>query len=138
MSEVTYTGSYWDNDGKYQKMYNAAWKQLVPAQGECDNDTAECLRAISRIGYDYYNNGFCNLWQRWDDDDDYVQMSSYYESLLDHLRWNVERKLFSRLESWLHTQKHKCTWGKNGDHIIDEIIDHVLLQLHAEGQIEMA
>ena len=61
------SGVYWDNEGKYQAQYDAAWQALIPASGEAEDGLPECLRAISRIGYDYYNNGFCNLWRTWDE-----------------------------------------------------------------------
>ena len=62
MSNVDTSQAYWDKKGKYQEQYDAAWKQLIPLEGEAEYGLPEALRAISRIGYDYYNNGFCNLW----------------------------------------------------------------------------
>ena len=137
MSKVTYKGSYWDNDGKYQEQYNAAWKQLIPFQGEAEDGWPEALRAISRIGYDYYNNGFCNLWDAWDDLDDYgdevtyYKMDSYYEELVDYLRGHIPPDLYRELTDWLPTQQGGCTWGGLGDGIIDVIIDYIM-----EGIIE--
>ena len=92
MSKVDTSQAYWDNNGKYQEQYDAAWKQLIPMSGEAKDGWPEALRAISRIGYDYYNNGFCNLWREWEDIDEYgedcmvYQMDSYYEDLVDYLR----------------------------------------------------
>jgi len=136
MSKVTYKGSYWDNDGKYQEQYTKAWEQLIPAQGEAKDGWPEALRAISRIGYDYYNNGFCNLWQsheEYDGDDyyDVYEMDSYYEDLVDYLRGHIPPDLYRELTEWLPTQQGGCTWGSNGDGIIDVIIDYIM-----EGIIE--
>ncbi|MCH1461087.1 MAG: hypothetical protein L7U25_01875, partial [Candidatus Poseidonia sp.] len=94
------TGTYWDNSGKYQEQYDKAWKQLIPATGEAEDGWPEALRAISRIGHDYYNNGFCNLWDAWDDLDDYgnevtyYKMDSYYEELVDYLRGHIPPELY--------------------------------------------
>jgi hypothetical protein len=131
------TGTYWNNSGKYQEQYNKAWEQLVPAQGEAKDGWPEALRAISRIGYDYYNNGFCNLWQGWEDIDDYgdevmvYKMDSYYEDLVYYLRGHIPPDLYRELTEWLPTQQGGCTWGRMGDGIIDVIIDHIM-----EGIIE--
>jgi hypothetical protein len=37
---------------------------LVPGSGMCDTIEGEMLRAISKIYYDYYNNGFGNFWDK--------------------------------------------------------------------------
>ena len=137
MCKVTYKGSYWDNDGKYQEQYSKAWEKLIPFHGEAEDGWPEALRAISRIGYDYYNNGFCNLWQGWDDIDEYgdevtyYKMGSYYEDLVDYLRGHIPPDLYRELTDWLPTQQGGCTWGRNGDGIIDVIIDYIM-----EGIIE--
>jgi hypothetical protein len=52
--------SYWDNNGAYQKEYTLLWDKLVPSTGEADTVHGEMLRAISRLTYDYCNNGNCN------------------------------------------------------------------------------
>jgi hypothetical protein len=42
--------------------YKAAYAALVPLDGKCNTMQGECLRAASRIYYDYINNGFGNNW----------------------------------------------------------------------------
>lgn len=42
--------------------YQALFDELVPSQGECETFEGELLRAISKIYYDYTNNGFGNNW----------------------------------------------------------------------------
>ena len=138
MSKVTYKGSYWDNDGKYQEQYNKAWKQLIPASGEAEDGLPEALRAISRIGYDYYNNGFCNLWDRWDSGDGYdeVEMSQFYEDFVSYLRGYVPSHLYNEFKGWLQTTKNGCDWGSGGDDIIDRIIDHIMEGVIRDGLLE--
>lgn len=130
MSTSTYKGSYWNNEGKYQAQYNAAWKALIPFEGEAEDGLPEALRSISRIGYEYYNNGFCNLWHTWDDGD--KEMDSYYEDMVEYLGDHVPYKLFSEFRAWLPTIRYgHIAWSENGDDVIDRIIDHIM-----EGIIE--
>ena len=102
------SGVYWDNEGKYQGQYDRAWKALIPATGDAEDGWPEALRAISRIGYDYYNNGFCNLWQGWEDIDDYgeevmvYKMDSYYEDMVEYLRIHIPYEMYMDLDTFLH------------------------------------
>ena len=136
-------GTYWDNEGKYQEQYTRAWEKLIPASGEAEDGLPEALRAISRIGYDYYNNGFCNLWRTWDDlDEDGYEvteytMDSYYEELVDYLRDHVPSDLYREFRGWLPTIRYNSiSWGGNGDDIIDRIIDHIMEQIIEQELIE--
>ena len=129
------TGTYWDSEGKYQEQYDKAWKKLIPASGEAEDGLPEALRAISRIGYDYYNNGFCNLWRTWDDGE--KTMDSYYESLVDYLAYHVPRELHKELTDWLPTINYGgVAWGANGDDVIDRIINHIMEGIIKEGLLE--
>ena len=145
MSKTDTTQSYWDNEGKYQEQYNAAWKALIPASGEAEDGLPEALRAISRVGYDYYNNGFCNLWQEWEDVDDWGEdtivreMDSYYRDMVDYLDYHVPPKLYREFKDWLPTINYgSISWGNNGDDVIDRIINHIIEQMLEEGLITKA
>ena len=129
------TGSYWDHKGKYQKEYDAAWEALIPASGEAKHGWPEALRAISRIGYDYYNNGFGNLWQSWDDGD--TEMDSYYEDMVDYLRSEIPRDMHKELNSFLLDAKGYGNWSDQAD-IIDRIINHIIEQMLEEELITKA
>jgi len=134
MSTSIKIGSYWNNEGNYQAQYNKAWEQLIPAQGEAKDGLPEALRAISRIGYDYYNNGFCNLWRTWDDGD--TTMDSYYERMVDYLRFHVPSNLYKEFRAWLPSVRYgSIEWGENGDDIIDRIIDHIMVCIIEEELI---
>lgn len=56
--------SYWSssNPADYADEYHALYAELVPCSGNCRTIEGELLRAVSRIGHDYYNNGFGNVW----------------------------------------------------------------------------
>lgn len=137
MSNDTQSTSYWDNKGKYQTEYNEAWKQLVPASGEAEDGLPEALRSISRIGYDYYNNGFCNLWQTgWDDDPD-ITMDPYYEDMVEYVGYHVSsRKLYNDFTNWLRTTKGYCNWS-DGANVMDQIIDDIMTQILDENLIKI-
>jgi hypothetical protein len=135
------TGTYWDNEGKYQEQYNKAWEQLIPASGEAEDGLPEALRAISRIGYDYYNNGFCNLWQGWEDVDDYgdevmvYKMDSYYEDMVDCLRYRIPRTMHNELEAFLLDAQGYGNWSDQAG-VIDRIIDHIVEGIMEDGLLE--
>ena len=135
------TGTYWDNEGKWQEQYNKAWKQLIPMSGEAKDGWPEALRAISRIGYDYYNNGFCNLWQGWEDIDDYgeevmvYKMDSYYEDMVDCLRYRIPRTMHNELEAFLLDAQGYGNWSDQAG-VIDRIIDHIVEGIMEDGLLE--
>lgn len=135
------SGIYWDNEGKYQAQYDRAWKQLIPASGEAAGGLPEALRAISRIGYDYYNNGFCNLWQgseEYDSDEccyTEYSMDSYYEDMVDYLRYEIPRDLHKQLEEFLLDAQGYGNWSDSAD-IIDRIIDHIMEGIIKDGLLE--
>jgi hypothetical protein len=60
-TKKSYEPTYWEHKGKYQTKGEEIWKKLVPASGSCENIHAELYRCISRVYYDVYNNGGCNL-----------------------------------------------------------------------------
>lgn len=51
---------YWNREGKYQDRYDELYEQHVPMSGNCETMGGEALRAVSRLNYDAYNNGWCN------------------------------------------------------------------------------
>lgn len=60
--EIAGSMAYWNHSGRYQKEYEELSGKLVPAAGMCETVEGELLRAISKIYYDYFNNGFGNNW----------------------------------------------------------------------------
>lgn len=137
MSKVDTSQAYWDNNGKYQEQYEKAWEQLIPAQGEAKDGWPELLRAISRIGYDYYNNGFCNLWQSWDDGDgEYdTKIDPFYRDLVEYLEDNLPRDLSRELNDFIHDAKGYGNWSNQAG-IIDRIIDHIIEGIIEDGLLE--
>jgi len=52
--------SYWAETGVYQKQYSELYEKHVPASGMAKTLNGELIRAISRLFYEYCNNGNCN------------------------------------------------------------------------------
>lgn len=67
--------SYWDNEGQLQSEYDKLYNELVPASGEGKNLFAEVVRAVSRLGYEYLNNGNCNARDTEEIEGDWVECS---------------------------------------------------------------
>lgn len=53
--------TYWNNKGKYQKVYDKLQDKLVPDRDEADTLCGEVLRRASNLYYDKYNNGGGNF-----------------------------------------------------------------------------
>jgi hypothetical protein len=52
--------SYWNNTGAYQEEFDRLYNNLVPGMGECSTVHGEMVRAVSRLLYEFCNNGNCN------------------------------------------------------------------------------
>ena len=131
---------YWDNEGKYQGLYDRAWKQLIPASGEAEDGWPEALRAISRIGYDYDNNGFANLWreeEEYDGDDYYYKhvMDSYYRDMVDYLAYQIPRAMHGELKDFLVDAAGYGNWSNQAG-VIDRIINHIMEGIIEDGLLE--
>tara|TARA_R110001592_G_scaffold51411_1_gene158148 strand:+ start:134 stop:715 length:582 start_codon:yes stop_codon:yes gene_type:complete len=54
-------GNYWGETGIYWNEYSKLWDDHVPPSGKAETVVGEMIRCISRLQYDYYNNGNCNV-----------------------------------------------------------------------------
>jgi len=61
VAEESYEPTYLNGEGKYQKEYDMINDNLVPSQGFTDNIYVNAVIALSKIYYDYFNNGYANL-----------------------------------------------------------------------------
>lgn len=52
--------SFWTEDHPLFPQYKELYDKLVSASSNAETEEGEMLRAVSRLGYDYYNNGMCN------------------------------------------------------------------------------
>ena len=51
--------TYWNKQGTYQADYDRL-VEAMPLMGNCDTVAGEMIRSVSRLGYDFYNNGMGN------------------------------------------------------------------------------
>jgi hypothetical protein len=56
--------SYWGHNGAYQNLYDSLWEQLIPSSGYATTIHGEMIRSISRLFYEFCNNGNCNALDR--------------------------------------------------------------------------
>lgn len=55
--------NFWDKTHPLSATADALYDKLIPSSGSCSTLQGELLRASSKIGYDWYNNGWgCNNW----------------------------------------------------------------------------
>lgn len=51
----------WSLSSLYKEAHDRLWAELVPDRGEADTIHGELIRCGSRLAYDYFNNGNCNV-----------------------------------------------------------------------------
>lgn len=85
---------YWDGEGAYEAEYKRLYDELVPSSGRSNSFQGEVMRAVSRLYYEYYNNGNCNAcvevsscpyWELDDDEEmeyEYV-ITEFYQGFID-------------------------------------------------------
>lgn len=52
--------SYWNQNATYSTELDMLFEKLVPSEGEADTLEGNLIRAVTRLGYEYSNNGNCN------------------------------------------------------------------------------
>lgn len=52
--------TYWNHKGRFQAEYEQMSTDLMPAMGKANSVAGELIRAVSKLGYDLYNNGMGN------------------------------------------------------------------------------
>lgn len=90
---MTTEKTYWNQKGRYQEVYDKIFAEFIPSHGEAKNHHAEAVRCISRIYYDFFNNGFCNA---IDEDRDWTE---YYEKLIYNVYEYLEYNTLETVES---------------------------------------
>jgi len=54
---MTYESKIYNSDTELSKRYQALYDSLVPFEGNCETIEGETLRAFSRVGYRFFNDG---------------------------------------------------------------------------------
>lgn len=91
-NQVKENKTFWAGTSPMQDKYDTLWR-LVPSQGEVilENKelqkSVEAFRSITRLYYDVYNNGGCNVAEnRWDE----WSIADYYKPLVRNVQEIVE------------------------------------------------
>jgi Golgi nucleoside diphosphatase len=66
---------------------------------------------------------------------DEYEMDSYYEELVDYLRYEIPRDLHKELQEFLLDAQGYGNWSEQAD-IIDRIIDHIMEGIIKDGLLE--
>lgn len=110
---------YWDNTGKYQEQFD----RLLTLVGSSPSVAGELTKAANRIGYEFWNNGFCN------------NVSYAYSYLVSHNA--ISDNSAKALEEHC---RGKCYNGKyNGDSTelaVNQLIDDVMLHIQKHPELE--
>lgn len=126
--------SYWGNNGAYNEEYSRLYDELVPASGDAKTVHGELIRAISRLGYEYNNNGNCNAAEPYyadpeydvdddgeeycinEDEIDHIDIAPYYDRMLNfipriYLIRNTRRKnnVTRRITTIIHDYSRQTT-----------------------------
>jgi hypothetical protein len=100
--------TYWNGNGLYQQEYDQMVNDLVPASGKCDTLAGEMIRAVSRLGYDFYNNGMGNNTsgalnflesQGVTDSDTFATIYEYTRGRIYYGHYNRNPTLYTRVAS---------------------------------------
>lgn len=148
--------SYWEGTGAYDKEYHDMYDKLVPASGSSQTLFGELVRAVSRLGYDYYNNGNCNAaevdyteeqgyedeetgeWIVEQEEETSVRVAEFYQNFIDLLADTIEVCEDSNLNgfaNWLGSMRELIIDNGYGcrnhfkdadNHIYDVVTDYVM------------
>lgn len=79
--------SFWDNNHSRQDEYDQLYT-LVPVEGEAGTVHGELIRCASRLYYDCFNNGNCNVVDVIEGDTGYddVVINPFFQKMLDYLK----------------------------------------------------
>jgi len=146
--EKTYTEftpigkTYWNDEGVYQTEFDELYKYLVPNCGDAPTVQGELLRVISRLNYDYFNNGNCNVQEViYDSDGIYweeVVITEYYQRMIDFLyKYSNAYSETQTLENFLtslNNYSRKELFCDKNEQIYTRLIDKVMQQILTDGK----
>ena len=142
MSKHDKRGTFWGNNSPFQDQHNEMWNKFTPSEGEVNfekqglkpnrklEQLMEAQRGMSRLYYDYFNNGSCNTIEEreWSGEYD-IEWNEYYEDFadsIDNVIYGSKNKLFDICrkiainDSWggcneledLAEELHKICWAE--------------------------
>lgn len=151
------TQHYWNNNGVYQDLYDSMWQSLVPASDSASTMHGELIRCISRLYYDFCNNGNCNAIDVEQDDCSYCDglgyedvdsdescsrcdgnctedgelfITEYYDDMLSFLEtYMIENQLAKDLRKWMLSEyTSRYSFSDKQMNVYDKVVDAVMYQ----------
>lgn len=126
--------SYWANKGHFRQEYDILYKEHVPDSGHADNLFGEVIRAVSCLGYEYFNNGNCNAkyWlgvyetcpychgNGYDDDDNYCPYCGGEAEICENDEYDIS-EFYSNFIELIYDFFKRYKVSKIGDKYLDKI-----------------
>tara|TARA_Y100000114_G_scaffold110177_1_gene103781 strand:- start:1654 stop:2145 length:492 start_codon:yes stop_codon:yes gene_type:complete len=134
--------TYWNDEGIYQTEYNELYKILVPDCGDAPTIQGELIRVVSRLNYDYFNNGNCNVQEVIFDSngiyEEDVYITDYYQRMIDFLynysnAENEVTKLVHFLTSYNHYSSPSL-FSEENELLYTRLVDKIMQQVLTEGK----
>lgn len=113
--------SYWENNGAYQKEYDELFKTLVPETGSAETIAGEMVRGVSRLYYDYFNNGNGNV-VKAEYDDEGCTIRAYIHPFYDRF-FKLLKDVYTEIHGIEGEEENMENAFKNIREIEDIIID---------------
>jgi hypothetical protein len=108
----------WGNNHPRQAEWEALWDKHVPDSGPAETPYGEAIRALGRLQYDYYNNGFCNALE-----DGFI--TSFYRAFTDSIQeigYNM-----SPFRDWMRSQRYpECDYDIYAARQFNAITEYIL------------
>jgi len=108
----------WDGNHPRQAEWDALWDKHVPASGEADTPYGEAIRALGRLQYEYYNNGFCNALE-----DGFI--TTFYRAFTDSIQrigYNMHG-----FRDWMRSQSYPdCDYDIHAARQFNAITEYIL------------
>ena len=115
-------GSYSEGTGKHNKEYDELYEKLVPDAGEAPTVRGELLRCVSRLGYEYWNNGNCNAVEcQFGSSGSYLDEEDGYEEDEEEFEYAEWTSYYGDMFEYIN--KHAPSCKKTADKLYDMIID---------------
>jgi hypothetical protein len=108
----------WDGNHPRQAEWDALWDKHVPASGEADTPYGEAIRALGRLQYEYYNNGFCNALEDG-------RITDFYQSFIETIR-DLGFPM-NEFERWMRGQSYgDCDFDIHAARQFNAITEYIL------------
>jgi hypothetical protein len=118
---------YWNNEGRYNAEWNQLQDELVPDTGKADCLAGEMIRAVNKLYYDAFNNGFCNNTSGAAN-----FLDRYAKPLINNVKFNLALSL---IESKTNTGGYS-TVDKSTMTALDLLVDSVYELITAQPQLK--